>query len=419
MGILNIHNYNFSSGKYDYVVAEESQMKSVYSSNMNHYDNGMEAYYDNLIYNFGQNYKGSCGYVALGMLLSYYDSFLNDDIIPEQYDVISSGDETNMVDRRNSPGVLRDLIANPNNFTDDYYYAIHLSNEDYYSQISAISEQSLHAKLITIGAKHGYYDLDAIYPCGTNVESRRIILEDYLNNNINFTKGSQYNIDYCMQNSGNVKNYIITKIKMGYPVLIGVAKPNGGGHACIAYDYDETKDKIYCHMGWGASTTHVTVESQGFAYYNSAMIVNFNLSHKHSNNYEVVSFNGNDISSERFCSCSNSIHIYNSHVFSYENTSSTSHTKTCACGFAEVENHIYNAYQKYNNNYHIVKCECGAQKQAVHKFVTYNIAGHEVTQCPLCGQYKYSQIIIPDLNSLSLEEYLLSLSGEAVPTCGE
>ena len=109
-------------------------------------------------------------------------------------------------------------------------------------------------------------------------------------------------------------------------------------------------------------------------------------------------------------------HIY---TISYDFIDEQSHLSFCYCGASTTENHKFNTYQKYNNNFHMVKCECGAQKQAVHKFVTYNIAGHEVTQCPLCGQYKYSQIIIPDLNSLSLEEYLLSLSGEAVTTCGE
>ena len=60
------------------------------------------------------NYKGSCGYVAIGMLLSYYDTFLSDDIIPEQYDVISAGNETDMVQRRNSPGIKKDLVLDPN-----------------------------------------------------------------------------------------------------------------------------------------------------------------------------------------------------------------------------------------------------------------------------------------------------------------
>lgn len=42
----------------------------------------LSAYFDYLETNFGTNDKGSCVYVSIGMLLSYYDTFLNDDIIP-------------------------------------------------------------------------------------------------------------------------------------------------------------------------------------------------------------------------------------------------------------------------------------------------------------------------------------------------
>ena len=42
------------------------------------YDSYMEAYFRGLKRNFGYNKIGTCGYVAIGMLLSYYDSYLND-----------------------------------------------------------------------------------------------------------------------------------------------------------------------------------------------------------------------------------------------------------------------------------------------------------------------------------------------------
>ena len=70
---------------------------TTYSSEITSYDNFMIAYYDNLTYNYGVNYKNSCGYIALGMILSYYDTYLYDGIIPEQYDAISVGTEYNMI----------------------------------------------------------------------------------------------------------------------------------------------------------------------------------------------------------------------------------------------------------------------------------------------------------------------------------
>ena len=63
----------------------DSQFSNLSLSNNHDYDKQYEsflqAYYENLKYNFGMNYQGSCGYVALGMKLSYYDTFLNDDDI--------------------------------------------------------------------------------------------------------------------------------------------------------------------------------------------------------------------------------------------------------------------------------------------------------------------------------------------------
>lgn len=46
-------------------------------------------YFDGLNQNLGYNQYGTCAHVALGMLLSYYDTFWDDDIIEEQYDVVT------------------------------------------------------------------------------------------------------------------------------------------------------------------------------------------------------------------------------------------------------------------------------------------------------------------------------------------
>ena len=45
-------------------------------------------YFDNLEGNYGLNYKGSCGYIAIAMLLSYYDTYWNDYFIDDYSDQI-------------------------------------------------------------------------------------------------------------------------------------------------------------------------------------------------------------------------------------------------------------------------------------------------------------------------------------------
>lgn len=82
-------------------VGESYKSSDTYLSNISHYSNFKNHYFDNLTYNFGVNYKGSCGYVAMAMLLSYYDTYISDDIVDEQYDIVSSGYEKNMIDSAN------------------------------------------------------------------------------------------------------------------------------------------------------------------------------------------------------------------------------------------------------------------------------------------------------------------------------
>lgn len=93
---------------------ETVSSNTTYNSNINSYDNFLQSYYDNLTYNLGMNYQGSCGYVAIGMLLSYYDTYLCDDIIDDSYDSVSIGNDANIISRRNSPGIMKDIISNPN-----------------------------------------------------------------------------------------------------------------------------------------------------------------------------------------------------------------------------------------------------------------------------------------------------------------
>ena len=50
------------------LATEDSQ---ALNSSLTTYPTYLEAYYGGLTQNFGHNYKNSCGYVALGMLLSY------------------------------------------------------------------------------------------------------------------------------------------------------------------------------------------------------------------------------------------------------------------------------------------------------------------------------------------------------------
>lgn len=80
-------------------------------------------YFSQLKQNFGNNIKGSCTYVALAMLLSYYDSYWNDSIIPEGYDMISMLEENELPLLVESPGIYTEVtdIISPSISTSGYY----------------------------------------------------------------------------------------------------------------------------------------------------------------------------------------------------------------------------------------------------------------------------------------------------------
>ena len=79
--------YSTEGVLHDYT--ETGAQDGTYSSYIYQYDSFMESYFDNLTTNHGHNTIGSCGYVAIDMLLCYYDTYLNDNIVPEQYDVMA------------------------------------------------------------------------------------------------------------------------------------------------------------------------------------------------------------------------------------------------------------------------------------------------------------------------------------------
>ena len=263
-------------------------------------------YFKNLLSNFGNNKKGSCGYVAMAMLLSYYDTILSDKIVPRQFEKPSmSHDDPDFTE---SPG---------SRFYQFEYNPAEMNHKDYIAVVNKAKNTYLHEKLLSIAIEKNYHDIidGSNIDFGSNPKIIKDILDDYLKNIANVKK-SEYDIrvldnsqkilesqDYgkaldARKYSEEVRKYTIKQIKKGYPVLLGVFNEDEEGHGVIAYDYDPIGDKIYCHIGWDADrsvlskqNSHKTIEDEGFCYYGFAIVLDFDedkFSHTHLNNYEVV-----------------------------------------------------------------------------------------------------------------------------------
>lgn len=267
------------------------------------YDTYMEAYFRGLTINMGENQRNSCGYVALGQLLSYYDSYLNDNIIPEQYDVIASGEDSNFTEQNNSPGILNDPISD----------ASTISSTEYFEAISSLSDISLHAKLITIGESMGYYDYnDFQKECLTTNSQRENVLSSYLREmgitGYTISSASDLTVPYNPTHQ-QVVDFVKENIDAGYPVLLAAKESDTTsiGHAMICYDYNGST--FYGNNGWTgtANNTHMSITSR-YEVFTNAMVLKFNIEHEHSYNYEVVK---NGVKTQ-YCYCNSNILTYTS-----------------------------------------------------------------------------------------------------------
>lgn len=224
-------------------------------------------YFSNLRGNIGNNSHGSCSYVALGMLLSFYDSYWSDSFVPEQYDVEPTSDFVTYPSAdfsfpsfyAESPGVSFEPPEDVGS----------LSMGDYLAYVSANSGSYFQCELISLSRSYfGSERFDGeSNPLGMTFAEMLGFLAHYLYDCRGFTT-SQVLVDSC--NDANlVRSYAVNKIKNGVPVILRSQSSSLGGHAFIAYDYDEDSDEIYVHTGWrddaaDETLSHVSLSSTGF-----------------------------------------------------------------------------------------------------------------------------------------------------------
>lgn len=172
-------------------------------------------YFQNLGKYHAFNADGTCAIVATEILLGYYDTFVNDTIVSEVYDVNSNQITTTnplITDFKQSPGV-----------------------DNYPSDI-----EKFHDYLCDI-AKNEIGD-DPIG--GMATESQIKLVNKYL---------KEKNIDYSIKTSvGNLGDMISDRAVIVIKEAIDAGRPviaNGCGHSTVAFAYDE--EYVWVHTGWG------------------------------------------------------------------------------------------------------------------------------------------------------------------------
>ncbi len=252
-------------------------------------------YFKNLTSNYGNNSFGSCGYVATSMLLSFFDSYLDDNIIDDVYDQKSTLDNNQLTLDTISPGIKREdySLWEVDNLSQSIFQIIENHKDEYF-----------HLKLISLSNTYPNtsYILDDV---GLSFNDYSSLFNNYIHTYKGYTSDEVEVLSYKAsddlvgeERSIAVRDYAINLVKQGIPVKLGIGHnhlTDTGSHAVVAYDYDESEDKLYCHFGLSSNTTHITIEDLGYTSYNNVFAFNFNINHTHNDNYQY--------NSTSYCSC--------------------------------------------------------------------------------------------------------------------
>jgi len=350
-------------------------------------------YFSNLDKNMIANNDGICGYVAFIMYLSYLDTYWNDNIIPEIYD--SSNNDISNTDNSEtcvlslddyvyeSPGVIDNLNSVGKRLTyigkyikdyKDVFYEQYSDTQKALIEKGAleyinanIESKSILGKLFEINLNNKVIQPKSlggsnyIYGLGVSYDVELNTINGYLNY-MNLTDKIEViscNVDANNVSRSVIKKNIITLLKQGIPLIVGgeYKGDEGGGHVCIAYDYNQDTGAIIGNCGWkgqNASKSNLNNYLDYTDYY--YLKPKDTYYHSHSNNYE---YNSNKI-----CSCKLSDHVHNYKYNVYTDT----HDVKCICMDSQKNlTHNYIKTESKNGKEYAI-CECGYSKDITSSY---------------------------------------------------
>ena len=328
-------NYLNNSLKSSYLIRESKNSKFINGS----------YYFENLD-NIGININGSCSYVALGMVMSYYDTFKNDNVIDEEYDecVMQSFvnlSEINIHSYSFSPGI----------------------------------KESFHQYLIDYGFNRGY-NCSGLKYCIMFDNMVKLLNDQLSPKNIEFTP-------FIKNNTYDAINFCKNAIDSDNPVIIWISGTDEEidirnlSHEVVAYGYDD--EGIYTHFGWKNALNRRKVCISNYTI-KQAMYINLEAEHFFSNNYKwrVEGVEGT------ICPCgkmtcthgefsyvkyNENIHKYgcskcNDFIDSPHNFYVSNGFKICYdCGQKVHINHTFTYTPILLGRFHWANCDCGYSKK--------------------------------------------------------
>lgn len=250
----------------------------------------INTYFQNLSIFSAYNNIGSCGYVSLIQLLSFYDTFYNDSIIPEQYESKSASATTEEWAKFQSPGVLRQSYSS-SGYNSYYEYCNATMYSDFQSRLTVINNILENTNVNEKNNK------------GEDIFQYSIEAWDYqnvLNNLYGNTSTVKVSV-YRGRTQTEFTEIIKDVIDSENPVIVHIKKYDDNGneigyHSVVAYLYDE--NGIYANFGWDSYANKYLLlgGDAGYSEIDTVATLDFSaLGHSHSNNYII--------NSKTYCGC--------------------------------------------------------------------------------------------------------------------
>lgn len=247
-----------------------------------------KTYFQNLYAYSANNSVGSCGFVSLIQAMSYYDSFYNDNIIPETYDKFDSNQTSEASVKLVSPGVLNQAYSSSYG---TYYQFCHDTMADNFQSKLTVLKNQLN------GTDNNGTHLDGD---GNTVNNFTTSIGgwDYqsLLNSLYSGSGVSVSVtEYANKSNSEFVSIIKSIINNGDPAVVHIKKFDSlgvqiGYHSVVAYEYDESG--IYANFGWGSGSTHYQLLGGTAGYTLITQVYSLDYSsneHVHSNNYVISS----------------------------------------------------------------------------------------------------------------------------------
>ena len=261
-----------------------------------HYTSYFQSYYfSNLKQNFANNTFGTCTYVSMGMLFSFFDTYYDDGFVPAQFErdtrITAKDGEESFALTHDAPGIGREpdaLVAG-------------ISEEDYGTLIDKEAENYFQFKLLSLAKqKFGKVALDRSSFGMTHDEMIRF-MEYYLYDYRGYEE-PEVTIKTASENKSSIISFVENEMRNGNPVILRTS--DFGGHSFVVYDYDETTKEYYAHTGLSGQDTV-------FSHYRLGKLDNLGL-------WDATSLSVN------------TMHVHTGH---YILDSGTKETKVCPCSY--------------------------------------------------------------------------------------